>query len=215
MREYRNGALHVDDVDLRKVVAALGTPCYVYSRREMEANWRAYDEAFGARAHRVHYAVKANDNLSILRVLVHLGSGFDIVSGGELERVLAAGGTPGDVVFSGVGKSERELAHAVELGVACINVESSAELERLSAVAASARSKVRVALRVNPDVDPKTHPYISTGLKENKFGVPLSEAHALYHRIARDPWLEAAGIACHIGSQLTDIAPVIDAMSVS
>ena len=212
MREYRDGVLHVDGVDLRQVVAAVGTPCYVYSRGQIESNWRAYDEAFAGRRHRVHYAVKANDNLSIIRVLHQLGSGFDIVSGGELERVLAAGAGGADVVFSGVGKSRAELVQAVRAGVSCINIESNGEFERVAEVATELRSRVNLALRVNPDVDPKTHPYISTGLKESKFGVPFAEAATLYRRIAAHPWLHAAGIASHIGSQLTAIEPVIDAV---
>ena len=212
MREYRNGVLHVDDVDLRRVVAAVGTPCYVYARRQLEANWRAYDQAFGTRAHRIHYAVKANDNLSLLRVFQRLGSGFDIVSGGELERVLVAGASGGEVVFSGVGKTRVELTRAVEVGVGYINVESAAELSRVSEVAAMLKRPVKVALRVNPDVDAQTHPYISTGLKENKFGVLLHDARALYAQIVADPWLHASGIASHIGSQLTSIAPVVDAV---
>ena len=212
MREYRDGVLYVDGVDLRRVVAAVGTPCYVYSRGQIESNWRAYDSAFGARSHRVHYAVKANDNLSIIRLLQQLGSGFDIVSGGELERVLAAGADAADVVFSGVGKSRAELMQAVRAGVSCINIESIGELERVAEVATELRSRVNLAVRVNPDVDPMTHPYISTGLKENKFGVPFAQAPALYRRIAAHPWLYAAGVASHIGSQLTSIEPVIDAV---
>ena len=213
MREYRAGVLYVDGVDLRQVVAAVGTPCYVYSRGHIESNWRAYDGAFAARRHRVHYAVKANDNLSIIRVLHQLGSGFDIVSGGELKRVLAAGANAADVVFSGVGKSRAELVQAVRAGVSCINIESSGEFERVAEVATELKARVKLALRVNPDVDPHTHPYISTGLKESKFGVPLAEAAALYRRIAAHPWLHAAGIASHIGSQLTSIEPVIDAVT--
>ncbi len=212
MREYRDGLLHIDDVDLMRIVAAVGTPCYVYSRRQLESNWRAYDAAFGARRHRVHYAVKANDNLSIIRVLKHLGSAFDIVSGGELQRVLAAGASAADVVFSGVGKSRDELVQAVKAGVSCINIESQSEFERIADVASELKSPVELALRVNPDVDAKTHPYISTGLKESKFGVPINEAPALYRRIAAHPWLRAAGVASHIGSQLTSIAPVIEAV---
>ena len=212
MREYRDGVLHVEAVDLRRIVAAVGTPCYVYSRQQLESNWRAYDQAFGARRHRVHYAVKANDNLSIIRVLKHLGSGFDIVSGGELERVLAAGASAADVVFSGVGKSRPELMQALRAGVAYINIESSGELERVAEVATLLELPARLAVRVNPDVDPQTHPYISTGLKESKFGVPIEEAPALYARIAAHPWLSAAGVASHIGSQMTSIEPVIDAV---
>ena len=212
MREYRDGILHIEAVDLRRIVAAAGTPCYVYSRQQIESNWHAYDQAFGQRRHRVHYAVKANDNLSIIRVLNNLGSGFDIVSGGELERVLAAGASGADVVFSGVGKTRSELMRAVRAGVSCINIESSEELDRVAEVATVLEFPVKLALRVNPDVDPQTHPYISTGLKENKFGVPIEQAPALYARIAAHPWLSAAGIASHIGSQLTSIEPVIDAV---
>jgi diaminopimelate decarboxylase len=212
MREYRNGILHVEAVDLRRIVAAVGTPCYVYSRQQIESNWRAYDQAFGARRHRVHYAVKANDNLSIIRVLKHLGAGFDIVSGGELERVLAAGASAADVVFSGVGKSRAELLQAVRAGVSCINIESSGELERIAEVASSLERPVNLALRVNPDVDPQTHPYISTGLKESKFGVPIDQAPALYARMAAHPRLNPTGVASHIGSQLTSIEPVLDAV---
>lgn len=212
MREYRDGALHVESVDLRRIAAAVGTPCYVYSRRQLESNWYAYEQAFGTRRHRVHYAVKANDNLSIIRVLKHLGSGFDIVSGGELERVLAAGASAADIVFSGVGKTRSELMQAVRAGVACINIESSSELERIADIATQLEVPARLALRVNPDVDPQTHPYISTGLKESKFGVPIEEAPALYARMAAHPWLRAAGVASHIGSQMTSIEPVVDAV---
>ena len=212
MRDYRDGVLHVESVDLRRIVAAVGTPCYVYSRQQIETNWHAYDQAFGTRRHRVHYAVKANDNLSIIRVLKHLGSGFDIVSGGELERVLAAGASPADIVFSGVGKTRAELMRALRAGVACINIESSNELERIAEVATLLERPARLALRVNPDVDPQTHPYISTGLKESKFGVPIEEAPALYARMAAHPWLRAAGVASHIGSQMTSIEPVVDAV---
>ena len=212
MREYRDGILHVEAVDLRRIVAAAGTPCYVYSRQQIESNWRAYDGAFGTRRHRVHYAVKANDNLSIIRVLNHLGAGFDIVSGGELERVLAAGASAADVVFSGVGKSRAELLQAVHAGVSCINIESSGELERIAEIASLLQRPVNLALRVNPDVDPQTHPYISTGLKASKFGVPIDQAHALYARMAAHPWLHPTGVASHIGSQLTSIEPVLDAV---
>ena len=212
MREYRDGILHIEAVDLRRIVAAVGTPCYVYSRQQIESNWHAYDQAFGQRRHRVHYAVKANDNLSIIRVLNYLGSGFDIVSGGELERVLAAGASSADVVFSGVGKTRSELMRAVRAGVFCINIESSGELDRVAEVASVLERPVKLALRVNPDVDPQTHPYISTGLKESKFGVPVEQAPALYARMAAHPWLSPVGIASHIGSQLTSIEPVIDAV---
>ena len=212
MPDYHHGNLFVESVSLHAVAAAVGTPCYVYSKAALQARWRAYDRAFGARSHRICYAVKANDNLSIIRVLQQLGSGFDIVSGGELERALAAGAAAQDIVFSGVGKSRTEIARAIDCGIACINVESAAELARVAALAAARRRVVAVAVRVNPDVDAATHPYISTGLKETKFGVPLADAPALYRAIAADPWLEAAGIACHIGSQLTTVAPVVEAV---
>lgn len=210
-REYRQGELYVEDVALEAIAAAHGTPCYVYSAHAILSRWREYDVAFGARAHRVCYAVKANDNLSILRLLARAGAGFDIVSGGELARVQAAAGNA-TVIFSGVGKSVAEIAAAVASGVFCINVESSAELERVSAAARAAGRRVPVALRVNPDVDPQTHPYIATGLKENKFGVPIAQAPELYAAIAADPALEAVGVASHIGSQLTSIAPIVAAI---
>jgi diaminopimelate decarboxylase len=206
------GQLMVESVPLSAVAEAFGTPCYVYSRARLEANWRACDAAFGARPHRIHYAVKANSNLAILGLLHRLGSGFDIVSGGELTRVLAAGARGADIVFSGVGKSEAELKAALDAEVACINVESEPEMERLSALAQRSGKRARIAFRVNPDVDPKTHPYISTGLEQNKFGVPMREAEALYARAARLPGLEIEGVACHIGSQMTDLGPLADAI---
>ncbi len=211
-REYREGRLCVEGVPLETIAATHGTPCYVYSADAIRSRWQAYDHAFGAREHRVCYAVKANDNLSILRLLARQGAGFDIVSGGELARVHAAAGLAATIIFSGVGKSVAEIAAAVSAGVFCINVESSAELERISAAAREAGRRVPLALRVNPDVDPQTHPYIATGLKENKFGVPIALAAELYAAIVADPWLEAVGVASHIGSQLTSIAPVVAAI---
>ncbi len=208
-REYRDKRLYVEGVPLESVAAEHGTPCYVYSADAIRSRWQDYDRAFGDREHRVCYAVKANDNLSILRLLAREGAGFDIVSGGELARVQAAAGSAATVIFSGVGKTVAEIAMAVAAGVFCINVESSAELERISAAARATGRRVPVALRVNPDVDPQTHPYIATGLKESKFGVPIASAIALYAAIAADPWLEAVGVASHIGSQLTSIEPVI------
>ena len=208
----RDGELMVESVPLAAVAETFGTPCYVYSRARIEANWRACDTAFGRRAHRIHYAVKANSNLAILGLLQRLGSGFDIVSGGELARVLAAGARGEDVVFSGVGKSEAELSAALEAGVACINIESEPEMVRLSAVAHRLGKPAKIAFRVNPDVDPKTHPYISTGLEQNKFGVPMREAEDLYRQAARLPGLEIVGVACHIGSQMTDLGPLADAV---
>jgi len=209
---YRGAHLYAEGVALADVAEKVGTPCYVYSRAHIEAQWRAFDQAFGARDHLVCYAVKANSNLAVLNVLARLGSGFDIVSVGELERVLAAGGDPGKVVFSGVGKGEHEMERALEAGIACFNVESEAELERLNAVAGRIGRHAPVSLRINPDVDAKTHPYISTGLKENKFGIPMHEALAVFHRALGMPHLRVVGVDCHIGSQLTELAPFADAV---
>jgi len=209
---YRDGELYAEDVPLRDIAARYGTPCYVYSRATLERHWRAFDKAFSGRDHLVCFAVKANSNLAVLNVLARLGSGFDIVSGGELERVIAAGGDPSRVVFSGVGKSRAEMRRALALGIRCFNVESEAELERLNAVAAEMDEVAPVSLRVNPDVDAKTHPYISTGLKENKFGIEINEALRIYQRARDLPNIHVAGIDCHIGSQLTDLAPFLDAL---
>jgi len=209
---YRDGELYAEDVPLRDIAARYGTPCYVYSRATLERHWRAFDKAFSGRDHLVCFAVKANSNLAVLNVLARLGSGFDIVSGGELERVIAAGGDPSRVVFSGVGKSRAEMRRALALGIRCFNVESEAELERLNAVAAEMDKVAPVSLRVNPDVDAKTHPYISTGLKENKFGIEINEALRIYQRARDLPNIHVAGIDCHIGSQLTDLAPFLDAL---
>lgn len=210
--EYREGRLHVDGTDLAEIAAAVGTPCYVYSRVMIEARWRAYDVGFNGRDHRICYSVKANGNLSIIRLLSRLGAGFDIVSGGELERVLAAGAGGEDVVFSGVGKTRDEIARAIEVGVACINVESRTELERISTAAKAFDRPVSISVRVNPDIDPGSHPYISTGLRETKFGVPLAEVRDMYEAAAEDPWLKPIGIASHIGSQLVSVGPVVDAV---
>ena len=209
---YRNGQLHAEDVPVATIAAAVGTPCYIYSRATLERHWRAFDHAFGDHPHRVCYAVKANSNLAVLNLLARLGSGFDIVSVGELERVLAAGGDPGKVVFSGVGKRRDELERALELGIYCFNVESEAELELLEQVAAARGQRAPVSLRINPDVDAQTHPYISTGLKQNKFGIAMERAPAVYDRAAASPHLQVIGIDCHIGSQLTQIAPFVDAL---
>ena len=209
---YRNGQLHAEDVPVATIAAAVGTPCYIYSRATLERHWRAFDHAFGDHPHRVCYAVKANSNLAVLNLPAQLGSGFDIVSVGELERVLAAGGDPGKVVFSGVGKRRDELERALELGIYCFNVESEAELELLEQVAAARGQRAPVSLRINPDVDAQTHPYISTGLKQNKFGIAMERAPAVYDRAAASPHLQVIGIDCHIGSQLTQIAPFVDAL---
>ncbi len=210
--EYRDGRLYAEEVPVADIAAAVGTPCYVYSRATIERHWRAFDHAFGEHPHLVCYAVKANSNLAVLNVLAQLGSGFDIVSGGELERVLAAGGDPGKVVFSGVGKRCEELERALEAGIHCFNVESEAELALLARVAAEQGQRARVSLRINPDVDANTHPYISTGLKQNKFGIDPERALTLYSQAAASPHLEIVGVDCHIGSQLTQVTPFVDAL---
>lgn len=209
---YRDGQLCAEGVVLKDVAKQLGTPCYVYSRAAIEQQWRAYDQSLASRAHLVCYAVKANSNVGLLNVLARLGAGFDIVSGGELFRVLQAGGDRHKVVFSGVGKTEAEMRYALAEDIHCFNVESAPELERLSAVASEMGKRARIALRVNPDVDANTHPYISTGLKENKFGVDIDAALAVYEQAARLPGIEVVGVACHIGSQLTNLAPFLDAL---
>ena len=209
---YRGTALYAEDVPLEQIAAEFGTPCYVYSRATLERHWYAFDRAFAGQPHLVCYAVKANSNLAVLNVLARLGSGFDIVSLGELERVLAAGGDPGKIVFSGVGKREDEMRRALEVGIRCFNVEVSDEIDRLNRLAGEMGRKARISMRVNPDVDAQTHPYISTGLRENKFGIGVDEALAEYRRAAAMPHLDVAGIDCHIGSQLTSLEPFVDAL---
>jgi diaminopimelate decarboxylase len=211
--EYRNGQLYAEDVALATIAERVGTPCYVYSRAHIEAQWRAFDAGFGRRDHLVCYAVKANSNLAVLNVLARLGSGFDIVSEGELERVLAAGGDPNKIVFSGVGKKEHEMRRALEAGIHCFNVESEGELERLNRMAGEVGRHAPISLRVNPDVDARTHPYISTGLKENKFGIPMEQALRVYRHAAGLPHLRIVGVDCHIGSQLTELTPFADAVA--
>ena len=209
---YRGTALYAEDVPLEQIAAEFGTPCYVYSRATLERHWHAFDRAFAGQPHLVCYAVKANSNLAVLNVLARLGSGFDIVSLGELERVLAAGGDPGKIVFSGVGKREDEMRRALEVGIRCFNVEVADEIDRLNRLAGEMGRKARISLRVNPDVDAQTHPYISTGLRENKFGIGVDEALAEYRRAAAMPNLDISGIDCHIGSQLTSLEPFVDAL---
>ncbi|VAX13561.1 Diaminopimelate decarboxylase [hydrothermal vent metagenome] len=209
---YRNGQLYAEDVAVDEIARTYGTPCYIYSRATLERHWRAFDEAFADRDHLLCYAVKANSNLAILNLFARLGSGFDIVSVGELERVLAAGGDPAKVVFSGVGKRADEMRRALEVGIHCFNVESEAELVRLNAVAGEQGLRAPVSLRVNPDVDAKTHPYISTGLKENKFGIDIEQAQAVYTRAAGMTHIDILGVDCHIGSQLTETRPFLDAL---
>jgi diaminopimelate decarboxylase len=209
---YVGDTLCAEGVALSEIAGRFGTPCYVYSRAALTDAYRAYDSGFGARAHLICYAVKANSNLAILNLFSRLGSGFDIVSGGELKRVLAAGGNPRKTVFSGVGKTEAEMTEALAADVLCFNVESASELERLEQVSRRMGKRAPVSLRVNPDVDAKTHPYISTGELQNKFGVATRDALALYRRATKSPHLNVIGIDCHIGSQLTDTSPVIDAV---
>ncbi|MEZ5591563.1 MAG: diaminopimelate decarboxylase [Gammaproteobacteria bacterium] len=209
---YRDGQLWAEDVAVQAIAAEFGTPVYIYSRATIERHWRAFDEALGEHPHLICYAVKANSNLAVLNVMARLGSGFDVVSVGELERVLAAGGEPGKILFSGVGKQAAELARALEVGIRCFNVESEAELTLLNQVAGKLGKIAPVSLRVNPDVDAKTHPYISTGLRENKFGVPIARAPQIYAAAAQLPHINITGVDCHIGSQLTEVTPFIDAL---
>ena len=209
---YHNGALAVEDVPLADIAARFGTPTYVYSAATLTRHYRVFSEALAGVDHEICYAVKANGNLGVLGLLADMGSGFDIVSVGELERVITAGGDPAKVVFSGVGKRDDEIARALEVGIACFNVESASELDRIDAIARAKGMRAPISLRVNPDVDAKTHPYISTGLKENKFGIAVDEAEALYRDAATRDGLKLIGVDCHIGSQLTDLAPFQDAV---
>lgn len=208
----REGWLHLESVSLEKLAGQVGTPCYVYSRAAIERRFLSYDRSFGDRPHRICFAVKANSNLAVLGLLAGLGAGFDIVSVGELERVLAAGGQPQTVVFSGVGKREDEIRRALEVGIGCFNVESEEELARIDRIAGEMGRQAPVSLRVNPDVDARTHPYISTGLKENKFGIDIEQAEAAYRRAAAMVNLRIVGVDCHIGSQLTELEPFEDAL---
>lgn len=209
---YHDGELHAEAVPLRRIAARYGTPCYVYSRAAVEQTYRAFEAAFAGRDHLTCFAVKANSTLGVLNLLTRLGSGFDIVSGGELQRVLAAGGDPRLTVFSGVGKTAEEMRQALAAGILCFNVESEPELLRLDRIAASAGATASFSLRVNPDVDPRTHPYIATGLQQNKFGVAYGEALRLYRRARGMQHLAIAGIGCHIGSQLTELDPFVAAL---
>ncbi|WP_026376604.1 diaminopimelate decarboxylase [Aestuariibacter salexigens] len=209
---YQQDVLHGEQVPLHEIASQFGTPCYVYSRATIERHWHAFDKAAGEHPHLICYAVKANSNLGVLSVMAKLGSGFDIVSGGELARVIAAGGDPTKVVFSGVGKTEQEIAYALEQKILCFNVESVAELERINHVAGQMHCQAPISIRVNPDVDAKTHPYISTGLKANKFGIPSEQAIDVYEFAASLPNLSIVGMDCHIGSQLTDLSPFVDAL---
>ena len=209
---YLQDQLHLESVDLARVAATWGTPCYVYSKHHIQSAYQGYAQAFGGADHQICYSVKANSNLTLLNLLARMGSGFDIVSGGELARVLAAGGDPARTVFSGVGKSSADIEFALRSDIGCLNIESEAELERVVLIAQRLGVVAPVAFRVNPDVDPKTHPYISTGLKVNKFGVPIEAARAIYRRAATLPGIRVCGLDCHIGSQLTQISPFEDAL---
>ena len=210
--ERIDGGLHIEEVCLQSLAETVGTPAYVYSHSHIQTQFAKLSNAFAAIPHRLCYSVKANSNLTILGVFRRLGASFDVVSGGELARVLAAGGDPSDVVFSGVGKRTDEIDYALKLGILCFNVESESELLRLSERARLLETPANVAVRVNPNIDARTHPYISTGLKENKFGVPIEHAADLYRRIVDDPFLKATGIDCHIGSALTEDTPLLDAL---
>ena len=209
--QYKNEQLYVEDLPVKQLAEEFGTPLYIYSRATLERHWHAFDSALGEHPHLICYAVKANSNIGILNVMAKLGSGFDIVSQGELERVLAAGGEASKVVFSGVAKSRSEIMRALEVGIRCFNVESIAELYHINQIAGEMVKVAPISLRVNPDVDAHTHPYISTGLKENKFGVSVDEAREVYKLAATLPHVKITGMDCHIGSQLTELQPFLDA----
>jgi len=209
---YRNNELFAEDVAVQDIVFKYGSPCYIYSRATLERHWRAFDQAFGNYSHLICYAVKANSNIALLNLLARLGSGFDIVSMGELKRVIQAGGDPKKIVFSGVGKREDEILAALKTGIRCFNIEVSGELDRINQLAEQLGVIAPVSFRVNPDVDANTHPYISTGLKENKFGIDIEQALTEYRRAAAMPHISVIGIDCHIGSQLTETRPFLDAL---
>jgi diaminopimelate decarboxylase len=208
----RSGELCAEQAPLSAIAERYGTPCFVYSRAALVESFESFDRAFGGRPHLICYAAKANSSLAILNLFARLGSGFDIVSGGELEAVIAAGGDPGKVVFSGVGKRGEEIELGLAKGILCFNVESESELHRIARIAAQRKQTARISLRVNPDVDPKTHPYIATGLKQSKFGVPFEDALRLYREARGLPGIEITGVDYHIGSQITEIAPFLDAL---
>jgi diaminopimelate decarboxylase len=208
-----DGHLHMEQVSLREIAQTYGTPCFVYSESAITSAYQAFEDAFSKHPHLICYAVKANSNLAILQTLAALGSGFDIVSGGELARVLKAGGNPGSVVFSGVGKQDWEILFALKQHISCFNVESASELRRIARLAASTDTIAPISIRVNPDVDPNTHPYISTGLKENKFGVSVEDALTLYREARELDSLRIVGVDCHIGSQITELTPFLDALT--
>jgi diaminopimelate decarboxylase len=210
--DYRDACLYAENVDLSSIAETYGTPCYVYSRATLERHWQVFDNSLKNYRHLVCYAVKANSNLAILNILARLGSGFDIVSGGELERVLRAGGKAEKIVFSGIGKTKAEISRALDIGIRCFNVESEAELYRINDIAAKMGKSAPISFRVNPDVDAHTHPYISTGLKENKFGIAIDDAIDIFTKAASLDNVQIRGIDCHIGSQLTEVEPFVDAL---
>jgi len=210
--QYRDDQLHCEDVSVQSIVEQFSTPTYIYSRATLERHWKAFDKAFEGRPHLICYAVKANSNIAVLNVLARLGSGFDIVSVGELERVLTAGGQPDKIVFSGVGKRHDEIRRCLDVGIRCFNVEVADELDRINSIATELGMVANISIRVNPDVDAQTHPYISTGLKENKFGLDIETAFAQYQRAKQLKNLNVVGLDCHIGSQLTEITPFVDAL---
>ncbi len=210
--QFKDARLHCEEVALSTIADEIGTPCFVYSCATLERHWHAFNNAFGDYPHHICYAVKANGNLAILSLLAKLGSGFDIVSGGELKRVIAAGGDPAKTVFSGVCKQDWEIRDALNAGIDCFNIESKGELEQISAIAGSMKKIASIAVRINPEVDAKTHPYISTGLRSNKFGLEPAAAMQTYEKAQADPNIHIQGVACHIGSQLTDLAPYRDAL---
>ncbi len=209
---YKQQHLYAEDVAVNEIAEQFGTPCYIYSRATLERHWQAFDQAFGDHPHLICYAVKANSNIALLNLLARMGSGFDIVSVGELQRVLVAGGAPEKVVFSGVGKREDEIRAALNAGIRCFNIEVNEELDRINAIAIEMNCIAPVSFRVNPDVDAQTHPYISTGLKENKFGIDINQAIQQYRRAQSMPNIQIIGIDCHIGSQLTETGPFLDAL---
>lgn len=210
--QYQSGSLHAEQVSVANIAERFGTPCYIYSRAALEQHWQAFNDAFAEMPHLVCYAVKANSNLAVLNVLARQGSGFDIVSAGELARVIAAGGKAAKTVFSGVGKTEAEIEYALQQGIRCFNVESIPELSRINDVAQRLNTKAPISIRVNPDVDAQTHPYISTGLKENKFGIAIEDARTVYRSASEMANLDIVGVDCHIGSQLTSVSPFVDAL---
>lgn len=209
--QYQQAQLMAEQVPVKHIAQQYGTPLYIYSRATLERHWHAFNNALGDHPHLICFAVKSNPNIAILNIMARLGSGFDIVSQGELERVLAAGGEPSKIVFSGVAKTETEIARALEVGIRCFNVESVAELYRINQVAGEMGKTAPISLRVNPDVDARTHPYISTGLKENKFGISVAEARNVYQLANQLPHIQITGMDCHIGSQLTELQPFLDA----